>query len=170
MTHGESAARRAADVIIILMLCAAAVFILFKLILVPVATNDPQVSALDSGELVIVDRVSKYFSEYAPGDIVRAKVGGSMNAYRVAAPQGSSVAVRGGRLYVNGGLMDDSAYAGGWQSDIDIGCEVPYGSLLLLPDDRSGVTELDSYVVPIGSIYGKLRFRIYPFSKFNMFI
>ena len=169
VTHAESAARRAADVIIVILLCAAAVFAFFKLVWVPVSTADPQVGALSDGELVIVDRVSKYFSEYSVGDIVRANLGSGLNAYRVAASGGSSVVVRGGRLYVDGGLMDDSEYASGWRSDAELSCEVPHGSVLLLPDDRSGVTSLEDHIIPVGSVYGKLRMRVYPFSKINFF-
>lgn len=169
VTHAESAARRAADVIIIIMLCAAAVFVFFRLVWVPVATADPCVTGLENGELLIVDRVSKYFAAYETGDIVRAEVSGALNAYRVAAPGGSSVLVRGGKLYVNNALMDDSAYAGGWREDIELACSVPENCLLLLPDDRSGVTSLNDFVVPAGAVFGKVRLRLYPFGRIAIF-
>ena len=157
-THAESSARRAADVILILLLCAGALFVLFRFM-----------RDLKDGELVIIDRVSKYFAEYAPGDIVRADIGGGMNAYRVAAKGECEALVRDGRLYINGGLLDESEYASGWSESSELYCYVPYNCVLLLPDDRSGVDSLETCVVPIGEVYGKLRLRVYPFDRISLF-
>ena len=168
-THAESSARRAADVILILLLCAGALFVLFRFMYVPVAAKDPQVRDLKDGELVIIDRVSKYFAEYAPGDIVRADIGGGMNAYRVAAKGECEALVRDGRLYINGGLLDESEYASGWSESSELYCYVPYNCVLLLPDDRSGVDSLETCVLPMGEVYGKLRLRVYPFDRISLF-
>ena len=169
ITHAESAARRTADVLLTLFICAAVVFVLFRFIWVPVVTADPPVKELEDGELVLADRISRYFGEYKVGDVVRADIGEGMNMYRVAAPGGTSVTVRGGRLYVNGGLLDESEYASAFDSELDEELEVPEGSVLLLPDDRSGITELEGCVLPVSSVYGKLRLRICPLSRFTLF-
>ena len=41
--------------------------------------------------------------------------------------------------------------------------------MLLLPDDRAGITSPEGYVLPVGEVYGKLRLRVYPFNKINIF-
>ena len=173
VTHAESAARRAADVIITLFFCAAAVFVLFRFVWVPVAVASPQVNELEDGELVIADRISKWFAEYEPGDIVRADTGDGMNMYRVAvcaAPGGDmELEISGGRLYVNGGLLDESAYTEGFDPSLELFETLPSGSVLLLPDDRGGIASLDKYMLPVNEVYGKLRFRIYPFNKLSLF-
>ena len=168
-THAESAARRAADVIIMLLLCALILFVLFRFMYVPVAARDPQVRDIADGELLIIDRVSKYLVEYSPGDIVRADVGGGMNAYRVAAAGECEALVRNGRLYINGGLLDESGYATSFDEGVELSCSVPYNCVLLLPDDRSGVDSLEGFVLPVGEIFGKLRLRIYPFNRIGLF-
>lgn len=172
VTHAESAARRAADVILILLFCAAAVFLILKFIWVPVAAVSPQVKDIKEGELVVIDRASKWFAEYKAGDIVRADLGAGMNEYRVAvsAVNGGDrqIILRGGCLYVDGGLLDESAYASGFDPELDIECTLPSGSILLLPDERTGVASLEENMLPAGEVYGKLRFRIYPkLSIFN---
>ena len=169
VTHAESAARRAADVIIMLFLCAAAVLVLFRFIWAPVVTSDPLVEGVNDGEVLLVDRVSKFFREYRPGDLVRADIGDGMNIYRVAAAGEAEVILRGGCLYVDGGLLDESAYARGWDPAIDSEITVPKGSVLLLPDDRTGVEGLESHILPVGRIYGRLLFRVYPLNRFAIF-
>ncbi len=167
-TRAESAARRAADVIVTLFLCAALVFVLFKFIWVPEITADPGVGELENGEIVIVDRLVKYFGGYAVGDIVRADIGGGMNEYRIIALGGSSVIIRGGSLYVDGRLLEEP-YASNIPAELDEEAEVPTGYLLLLPDDRSEITLLSRGIIPAGDVFGEVRLRIYPLNRFNLF-
>lgn len=169
VTHAESAARRAADVILVLFICAAAVFVLFRLVWVPVVTADPPIGELGDGEVVLVDRLSKFFKEYEAGDIVRADIGDGMNMYRVVACGEAEVVIRGGQIYINGGLLDESGYASGMAGFKDAEFTVPYGSALLLPDERAGVSDPASCILQEGEIYGKLRFRIYPFGRLAIF-
>lgn len=109
-TRAESAARRAADIAVILLLCFFLVFILFKVILVPVEVNDENVAELNTGELLLVDRVSRFIADYSVGDIVRADLGSGYAFYRVAAKGGSLYQVRNGKAYLDGELIDESAY------------------------------------------------------------
>lgn len=168
-THAESSARRAADVIVIILLCAALLFVLFGFILVPVSAAEPLVGELAEGELVLVDRLSKYVVPYKPGDIVRADVGRGLTAYRVAACGECEALIRGGKLYINGGLLDESGYTTDWDEGLEASFIVPKGSVLLLPDDRAGIISPEGFVLPVAEVYGKLRLRVYPFNKINIF-
>lgn len=170
-TGAESAARRAADVVITLFLCGLAVFAFFYFFFVPVETAEPRVQGIDSGDMVLVDRLAKYFTGFKAGDIVRADMGSGMTMYRVAAVGGSEITVRGGRLYVDGALLEEP-YASGLSEDADAVFTVGDGMLLLLPDDRQGMNGWDiaSSITPVAAIYGKVRLRIYPINKLNLYV
>ena len=170
-THAQSAATKAADVVMLIFLCAAALFLLFRLMLAPVMTSEPRVEGLEDGEIILVDRLAKFFFDFKVGDLVCADLGGGIEQYRVAAPGGATVTVRGGRLFVNDGLLDDSAYATPFDEGVEKEFTVPQGSVLLLPDEREGLDlgNPQIYIKPVGGIYGKLRMRIYPLDKLCIF-
>ena len=169
-TRAESAARRAADIAVILLLCFFLVFILFKVILVPVEVNDENVAELNTGELLLVDRVSRFIADYSVGDIVRADLGSGYAFYRVAAKGGSLYQVRNGKAYLDGELIDESAYGGEWSEYAELDCSVPEDSVLLLPDKRPAVSALDRYLIPYGSIYGETRLRVAPLTRLSFFM
>ena len=169
-TRAESAARRAADIAVILLLCFLLVFILFKAVLVPVEVKDGNTSDLKRGELILVDRVSRFIADYSVGDIVRADLGSGGSFYRVAAEGGSLYQVRGGRAYLDGSLIDESAYGGEWPESLELELFVPEDSVLLLPDDRASVSALEGFVVPYDGIYGEARLRVAPIGRLAFFM
>lgn len=168
-THAESAARRAADIAVILMLCALILFVLFRFIWAPASVKEAQVTGLSDGDVVLVDRVWGFISDYSAGDIVRAKIDGEYVFFRVAALGGQSYLVRGGRAYVDGELIDESEYGGKWARNVEFETEVPEDSLLLLPDVRTGIDDPERFVVPYSSVWGELRFRVSPIRKLAFF-
>lgn len=169
-TKARSRARRAADIAVILLICLALVFALFKLILVPVSVSGSRVCDIADGELILVDRVSKFVSDYSEGDIVRVNRGRGFELLRVAAGGGSDYTVRGGRTYLNGCLIDESGYASEWGGETEFSVSVPEDSLLLLPDNREGITSLEEYTIRYAAVYGEVRLRIHPLSRLNLFI
>lgn len=164
-TRSESAARRAADVAVVLILSVLLVFLLFRLMLVPCSVKEPKLTGFEEGDLLLVDRVSKFVSDYSVGDAVRADVGGEYLFLRVAAAGGSTYTVRGGRAYLDGALLDESAYSDGWADWLDFEIEIPEGKLLLLPDTRTSVNFPSSYIVDYSAVYGEVRFRVSPLKK-----
>ncbi len=169
-TRAESAARRAADIAVVLILCFFLVFVLFKAVLVPVEVNDENVAELRMGELLLVDRVSRFIADYSVGDIVRADLGSGWAFYRVAAKGGSLYQVRAGKAYLDGSLIDESAYGGEWPEYVELDCAVPEDSVLLLPDKRPAVSGLERYLVPYSSIYGETRVRVAPLTRLSFFM
>ena len=168
-TKTDSAAHRIVDVFAVLLICAAVLFLIFGVMLVPARLNGSNVYELASGDVILIDRVSKYLTDYAVGDLVRAETEAGESIFRVAALSGSSYLVRGGRAYLDGALLDESAYSAGWDRNVELSFHVPENELLLLPDDRTGVTSLTGWAVRITDVYGEVRFRIAPFKRFALF-
>lgn len=167
-TRKSSRLRRAADGSVIFILCLLILLFIFKVMLEPVRVTAPQVSELEEGDLVLVDRVSKYIAEYAVGDIVRADTGDGLAEYRLAAKGPAVYTVRGGSAYLNGALLDESAYSDGWQADTEFELRIPEGSVLLLPDARQGIEGAPD-AVPYNDIIGEVRVRVSPIRRFALF-
>ena len=169
-TRRRSAIRRAADIAVILLICLLLVFVLFKLVLVPAAADETKVSDIEKGELLLIDRVSKFISDYTPGDILRVDRGVGYELLRVAARGGSTYTVRDGKAYLNGALIDESEYSEGWPEGTGFELKIPQNSLLLLPDFREGITEPKEYITTYNRVFGEVRFRISPLSRLTFFI
>lgn len=169
VTRTESRLRKAADTVVVLLASALLVFLLFKFVLVPAGVKKAEVSELKDGELVLVDRVSKFVFEYELGDVLEVGTESGTRMLRLAALGGSTYEVRGGRAYISGALADESAYGGSWEENAGLSVDIPEGSLLLLPDNRDGVTDLNEYVVPFSSVIGEVRIRIMPIERIALF-
>ena len=168
-TGAGSRLRRAADIAVITAFSLLLVFLLFKFILVPVRVSDGGVSELAEGDIVLVDRVSNFVSDYSAGDLVRADLGGGYSIYRLAAKEGASYLVRNGRAYLNGAFIDESAYSAGWPQETELSVKVPADCVLLLPDNREGLSSAEGFIIPYNSIYGEVRFRVSPLKRLAIF-
>lgn len=168
-THRASALRRAADILVILLLCAGLLVLLFKVLLVPVTVERALTSELEEGDLVLVDRFSRYISDYKLGDIVSASPEAGEGQYRVAALGGQTYLVSGAKAYLDGGLIDESGYSAGWPEGAELSFEVPEDCVLLLPDFRDGISDLAPYSVLYNDIYGEVRVRVAPITKLALF-
>lgn len=169
VTRTESRLRKAADTVVVLFVSALLVFLLFRFVLVPAQVTNPEVTELKEGELVLVDRISKYVSEYGLGDVLQIKTEDGSRILRLAARGGSTYEVRDGKAYLSGALIDESAYGGSWEGMTGLVASVPEGSFLVLPDNREGIGDLSEYIVPFSGVYGKLRLRIMPVSRISLF-
>ncbi|MCR5808940.1 MAG: S26 family signal peptidase [Clostridiales bacterium] len=168
-TRTSSVLRRAADIVVILVICALLVFLLFKFILVPARAEAPRVSSVEDGELLLVDRFSRFLFDYSVGDLVLAEQDGEKAVLRVAAKAGSTYTVRDGLAYIDGALIDESEYSEGWGGFPDFEIVVPESSLLLLPDDRTELSSAEECVVPYRDITGEVRFRVSPLKRLSFF-
>ena len=169
-TKTRSGLRRAADILVIVLFSLLLVFVLFRFVLVPVSVESSDVKEITAGELILCDRVSKYLVDYAPGDIVRAETEGGARFLRVAAKGGSVYSVRGGTAYLDGAMIDESAYSPGWAEDVEFEIRVPDDKLLLFPDERSGIMEPGAFLVSQSRVFGEVRFRISPIKKLAFFV
>lgn len=169
-TKTRSRLRRAADITVIVLFSLLLVFVLFRFVLVPVSVKSTGVNEIEEGELILCDRVSKFLVDYAPGDIVRAETEDGYKLLRVAAKGGSVYSVRGGVTYLNGVMIDESAYSSGWPEEAEFEIRVPVDKLLLFPDDRAGISEPAKCLVSQSRVYGEVRFRISPIKRLAFFV
>lgn len=138
---------------------------------------------LTSGNLVFADRLTKFFAPYGRGDIVAYRAYSSEklddsakddypDVGRVIAFGGETVLITGGKLYVNGVLLDEREYASDFQDEIYSSFTVLENKLLILPDDRSKLESVtaDDYTFEYSEIIGEIRFRAYPFGEIEFYI
>ena len=153
-------------VILLLLLIA---FVLMK----PFTVSEKTVSELENGELIFADRIGRMFADYERGDLLVYEAYEADRAIkcagRIAALPGERVSVTGGRIYIDGILLDESGYASFFPSDIE--CELRLGEkeLLLLPDSREEIYSVADYVCGYADIIGEIRFRVYPVDRLEVF-
>lgn len=124
---------------------------------------------IEEGDLLLVQRTG----EFETGDIISFYYNNKILLKRVIASAGDWVDIdENGNVSVNGELLDESYLAekSAGDSDITYPYQVPDGRWFVLGDHRS--VSLDSRYSEIGNVsadqvLGKVRFRIWPFSKIN---
>ena len=122
----------------------AAVFVLFRFVIgLSVIGGDSMVPHLTDGEIVVYSRLDRQLSQ---GDVISMRVpSGEYYVKRVIAVGGDVVDLRGGRVYVNGELLEEPWAMG--ETREEYGAVVyPYtvreGNVFVLGDNR--VVSMDS--------------------------
>lgn len=149
----------------------------------PMVVKENSVKELTSGNLVFADRITKFFAPYGRGDIVAYRTYSSEkvddsnkddypDVGRVVAFGGETVLITGGKLYIDGVLLDEREYANDFQDEIYSSFTVLENKLLILPDDRSKLESVtaDDYTFEYSEIIGEVRFRAYPFGEIEFYI
>lgn len=122
------------------------------------------------GEGMFTEKLTYAFSEPQRGDIIICRYTGyEINCVkRIIGLPGDTVAIRGGEIYLNGELLDESAY---WNDIILEDMEevfVPERQLFVVGDNRNASDDSRSpYVgcVPYGQIKGKVQAVMLPFHR-----
>lgn len=169
-TRTDSYLWRAADAAVVLVISVLLAFLLFRFVFVPCEVSSKSVAEMSEGDVVLVDRVSRFIVDYEIGDVLNARTEEGSFFLRCAAGAGQEYTVRNGKAYLDGALIDESAYGGSWDVGADFTVKVPEGSLLLLPDDRTGIADLSGFVVPYADVYGAARLLVLPFNRVRAFI
>lgn len=156
------------------IIAALAAFILF-VVYTPVSVKSSGVYDFNEGDLVFASRFSKNIFGLQRGDAVVVKaVEGANEARhirRVTAFGGEKVVIAEGRVYVGGALVDESSYADLFESGVRAEFTVPTGSILALPDERSGLTagDIEKLLVKLSDVTGEVRAIAYPPQRIRLF-
>ena len=127
--------------------------------------------AIAPGDVILFDRLAKHFHAPERGSVVAFSDTAGEGAYigRVVGLPGETVTVADGRIYINGYLLDERAYAMGACADME-SVAVPAGSYFILPDDRTHtVVSGGKLIVDAARIKGCAWLRVAPISRMGIF-
>lgn len=149
-----------------------ALCVVFFIWLVPVRVMDASMSpALESGEVVLCDRLAKFVSAPERGDIILFQTEDGVFVKRIVGLPGESVELVDGHVFINSRPLDESAYVTVYAGDM-APLTVPEGALFVLGDNREQMydSRLESVgCIPFEQIEGMLRIRVSPIEKFAFF-
>lgn len=135
-------------------------------------SGDSMEPALSDSDVVLVDRLARYWRLPARGDLVCFTDENGLFIKRIVALPGETVDIKDGRVFIDSRPLDESAYASGLMGDMDP-VTVPEGCVFLLGDNRALVydSRLDTVGCPrYEALTGVLRARVYPFLRFTLFL
>ena len=166
--------------IVVAIVIALIILIFLKPIIIQQESMEPN---FYSGDYIITSRQAyTLFGDPQRGDIIVFKTdlqdeeGKDKNLIkRIIGLPGDVVSMKDGYIYINGELLDEPYVKEQGISDLVIGGDmdpvtVPEGELFCCGDNR-GVS-LDSRsigTIPIDSIVGKVKIRLYPFKEIRTF-
>ena len=139
--------------------------ILFNIMLLPCRiVSDSMAPTLNTGDLAVHNRLAYVARSPQRGEVITFKVNGELVGKRIIGIAGDTIAFHDGYVYLNGQLLDESAYLG---EDVETNSmdefTVPEGTVFVLGDNRENSEDSrfwnDPYV-PIKVIEGKLIFVI----------
>ena len=109
--------------------CALAAALVFYVIFSPFFITESGLCDFVAGDCVLADRVGKYVFGFSRGDSVIYKTGNKLSHTReigrIVAFAGERFTVRGGLIYIDNKLLDESDYAVPFDSEIDLSELIP---------------------------------------------
>ena len=133
--------------------------------------GDSMAPALIDGEIVLCDRLAKYWKTPVRGDMIAFTTADGSFLKRIVGLPGETVEVVSGRVYIDSAPLDESAYADNFLGDA-APVTVPEGCVYVLGDNRRKMydSRIESVgCIPYERIDGVLRFRVYPIARFTIF-
>ncbi|HWR23638.1 MAG TPA: signal peptidase I [Feifaniaceae bacterium] len=172
--HVEYARHSLFSWLFVLLEVIAALAALFLLVLFPVRVSGSSMApTLQQGEILLIDRLTLFFRSPRRGDLVifENPSSGEELIKRVVALPGETVEIVNGAVYIDGRMLDESAYSPSAAKDFEPAV-VPENCVFVLGDDRAG--SLDSRdpalgAVPFGLLDGKVRVRVSPLNRAALF-
>jgi len=150
-------------------------------------------NTLFEGHMLIMNKISYYFSEPKKGDIIVFLNGenteGFVNRYkifigdvklrfrksyrmnrlikRVIAAEGDTVDIHDGKLYINGEILEEPYIKGVTQSlSVNYPLTLKDGEFFVMGDNRENSSDSRSFgPIKRENIEGKAMFRVFPFTK-----
>ena len=155
-----------------LAVAALVLYFIFFVWLTPVRiTGESMAPGLMDGEIVLVDRLSKYVTRPNRGALVQAEGPEGSLIKRIVGLPGEYVEIAQGQVYINSRPLAETGYqvntVGTYHKTF-----VPEGRVFLLGDNRRVVQDSRSEsigTVAYGDLLGVVRFRIHPLSRFTLY-
>ena len=133
--------------------------------------DESMAPALTSGEVVLCDRLAKFFRMPERGDLVLFATADGLFIKRIVGMPGETVEIVQGHVFINSVPLDESSYVVNYFGDMTP-VEVPAGSVFVLGDNREDMydSRLDTVgSIPFERIEGMLRLRVSPLSRITYF-
>ncbi len=133
--------------------------------------DESMAPALTSGEVVLCDRLAKFFRMPERGDLVLFATADGLFIKRIVGMPGETVEIVQGHVFINSIPLDESSYVVNYFGDMTP-VEVPAGSVFVLGDNREDMydSRLDTVgSIPFERIEGMLRLRVSPLSRITYF-
>lgn len=124
---------------------------------------------LERGDVVFFDKLSRFVRRPERGDIIAYSGADGIKLGRIVALPGERVETAGGKLYINGVLLDERVYTDEPDPDMQetLLLENEY---FLMPDARSAmVAQPGGMIVSIDEFLGKAAIRVSPIEEFGVF-
>lgn len=155
-----------------MLVTVAILCLVFFIWLFPTRIVDESMApALTSGEVVLCDRLTKFFRMPERGDLVLFATADGLFIKRIVGMPGETVEIVQGHVFINSIPLDESSYVVNYFGDMTP-VEVPAGSVFVLGDNREDMydSRLDTVgSIPFERIEGMLRLRVSPLSGITYF-
>ncbi|MBR5291365.1 MAG: signal peptidase I [Clostridia bacterium] len=152
------------------ILCAAAVVaLIFTLWFTGIKVADDGMSpALYKGDVILFDKLSKHISHPQRGEAYAFSTEGT-SIGRIAALPGDKVALKDGRVYIDGRLLKEiNVSESTWELEE---FTVPDSTFLILPDDRTGsMPDKAALLIPFDALIGRAAIRVAPIGMTTIFV
>ena len=126
--------------------------------------TDPGMSpTLYPGDVVLFDKLSMHLSMPKRGEAYAFRSDSGTGIGRIVALPGDRVAMKEGKVYISGYLLDESAYkpTGSWDMDE---ITLKQGEFFIMPDDReNGLPDAAAMRVKQEQLIGRAAIRVAPF-------
>ena len=142
---------------------ALMVTLIFTVWFTGIRITDPGMSpTLYPGDVILFDKLSMYLSMPKRGEAYAFRSDSGTGIGRIVALPGDRVAIKGGKVYISGYLLDESAYTptGSWDMDE---ITLKQGEFFIMPDDReSGMQDVAAMRVKQERLIGRAAVRVSP--------
>ncbi len=152
---------------------ALAVTFVFTFLFIAVRAEDAGMAPyIEQYDIVLYFRPARLLRAPARGDVLlfSGEKNGSASVGRAVGMPGETVEIVGGRVYINGYLLDESAYVTSDCADMSP-TRVPEGCYFVLPDARAWANAQNpaELVVSGNDIAGRAFLRVYPIGRAALF-